>query len=93
VLHADVEHAPRNVAHRRRLHLALIRTAERHRDRTAHAHAGVERRAHDRAEALDRLGDRTVDVPLRERFARRSEHDDLVGLRHERAFEALQVRH
>ena len=37
------------------------------------------------AEALDRLGDRAVDVPLRKRLARRAEDHDLVGLRRQRA--------
>src|SRR6185369_200090 len=79
-----------------RAHLALVRATERDRDRAAHLDAVLPGGVDDRAETLDALRDRAVDVLLAERLGRGSEDDDLVGplgaRRRQRGVEAFRVR-
>ncbi|MNL11905.1 hypothetical protein D3C87_1327590 [compost metagenome] len=89
---AQVAHAAHHVHHVVDGHLALIRAAQRARDAAAQPHAGFLGGSRHRLEAGDGLGDRAVDVLLRERLAGRAEDHHLVGPGRHGALEAAQVR-
>ena len=97
VVDADLLHQLDDVLDLVGADLALVGTAERHRDRGADLDAlglgGVDHRP----EALDALGDRAVDVAPAEGLARGGEDHDLVGplfaRRRQGGVEALHVRH
>ena len=87
--HGDI--APGDVDHGGDRDLALVGTAERATQRAAQAQAvGLGGRG-DRLEAIERFGDRTVDVSLREGLAGGTENDDFVGARGKRRVEAFHV--
>jgi hypothetical protein len=81
----------RHVGHRLRRDRALVGAADHARHIAAHLHPGRMRRLGERAKALQRLGDRAVDVLLAEGFGGGAEHRDLLRPGGERGLEALQV--
>ncbi len=76
---------------RRHRHLALVRTAQRARDRPAQPDARVLGGPGHRHEPFDRFGDRAVDVLLRERLAGRAEDHHFIGERGGGGLETLHV--
>ncbi len=90
---AEIPQRLRHVDDRRRFDLALIGTPQHTGDIPPHPDAVVPGAGHHRLEALDRFGDRAIDVGARERFRRRGEHRDLAGAGGARRLVALFVRH
>jgi hypothetical protein len=72
-------------------HVAFIRTAEDGGDVAAHFDIVLFRFKNHRGESFERLGDRAVDVLLRERLGGRGEHRDLGGAGRARRLEALEI--
>src|SRR5690606_18289110 len=81
----------RHVYYRRHRHFALVGASQRATDAAAQPQSGIAGGLGHGLEARDRLGDGTVDVLLRKRFAGRAEDHYFVGLGSQGALEAFQV--